>query len=101
MVVGEAMAVSGMVVAMVQEALAMAAAVEADMARVDGSEVGLVMAKHAKMVVVVRAPEVTGRAGGAGGWRVQVHVEEGWAMRMVEGVATVVLVTVAETVREA
>ena len=47
MVVGEAMAVSVMVVAMVQEALAMAAAVEADMARVDGSEVGLVMAKHA------------------------------------------------------
>ena len=89
MVVGEAMAVSVMVVAMVQEALAMAAAVEA------------VKAKHAKMVVVVRAPEATGRAGGAGGWRVQVHVEEGRAMRMVEGVAMVVSVTVAETVREA
>ena len=30
-----------------------------------------------------------------------MHVEEGWAMRMVEGVAMVVSVTVAETVREA
>ena len=89
MVAGEAMAVSAMVVAMVRVALAMAAAVEA------------VKAKHVKMVVVVRAPEATGRAGGAGGWRVQVHVEEGRAMRMVEGVATVVLVTVAEMVREA
>ena len=53
------------------------------------------------MLVVVRAPEATGREGGAGGRRVQVHVEEGRAMWMVEGVATVVSVTVAETVREA
>ena len=53
------------------------------------------------MLVVVRAPEATGRAGGAGGRRVQVHVEEGRAVRMVEGVAMVVSVTVAETVREA
>ena len=30
-----------------------------------------------------------------------MHVEEGWAMWMVEGVAMVVSVTVAETVREA
>ena len=52
-------------------------------------------------MVGVRAPEATGRAGGAGGWRVQVHVEEGWAMWMVVGVAMVVSVTVAETVREA
>ena len=88
---GEAMAVSGRVVAMVREALAMAAVVEADVARVHGSEVGLVMAKHVKMVVVVRALEATGRAVGAEGWMVQVHVEEGWAMRMV----------VEETVQEA
>ena len=54
-----------------------------------------------KKAVGERAPEATGRAGGAGGWRVQVHVEEGWAMRMVEGVAMVVSVTVAETVQEA
>ena len=91
MVVEVAMVVSAMVEAMVREALAMAAVVEADVARVHGSEVGLVMAKHVKMVVVVRALEATGRAVGAEGWMVQVHVEEGWAMRMV----------VEETVQEA
>jgi len=31
---------------------------------------------------------------------VQVHVEEVWAMRKVVGVATVVAVTAAETIRE-
>ena len=91
MVVEVAMVVSAMVEAMVREALAMAAVVEADVARVHGSEVGLVMAKHVKMVVVVRALEATGRAVGAEGWMVQVHVEEGWAMRRV----------VEETVQEA
>ena len=72
------------------EGLAMAAAVEAGEARVGCKKGG-----------GERAPEATGRAGGAGGWRVQVHVEEGRAMRLVEGVAMVVSVTVAETVREA
>jgi hypothetical protein len=46
------------------------------------------------------ALEATGRAGGAEGWMVQVHVEEGWAMWMVGGVATVALVTAVATVQE-
>ena len=81
-----ATAVEGMAL----EGLAMAAAVEAGEAR-GGCKKG----------VGERAPEATERAGAAEGWMVQEHVEEGWAMRMVEGVATVVSVTVAETVREA
>ena len=40
-----------------------------------------------------RAPEATGRAGGAGGWMVQEHVEEGWAMQMAVEVATVASAT--------
>ena len=84
--VASATAVEGMAL----EGLAMAAAVEAGAARVG-----------CKKVAGVRAPEATGRAVGAEGWMVQVHVEEGWAMLMVGGVAMVVSVTVAETVQEA
>ena len=85
-VVASATAVEGTAL----EGLAMAAAVEAGEARVG-----------CKKGVGERAPEATERAGAAEGWMVQEHVEEGWAMMMGGGAATVVSVMVAETVREA
>ena len=88
MVAAAAMLVSATAAATVPEVMATVEAVEADMAPVGCMEVESVMA-NPMTKVVERAPEATGRAVGAAGWMVQEHVEEGWAMRMVGGVATV------------